>query len=405
MQRLAIIGTGISGIACAHYLKDRFKVTLFDKNDYPGGHTHTHNMGDFTLDTGFIVCNLQTYPNLLKLFRELHIKLQKSDMSFAVFNQRNGLQYAGSSLNEVFAQRHNIVSISHWRFLFEIRRFFRIAVQERNRLSDNETIKTFCSKHKLSMYFVDNFIAPMSSAIWSTSTSRILDFPVKLLLPFMFNHGLLGTDTQFQWYVVKGGSNAYVKAILSSGKIDVHLGEPVQQVSEQGRFVSLKTNKNEYKFDKVIVAAHADESVSIVTSLSEEHRGILNLFKYNKNKAVLHTDASIMPPLRRVWSSWNVIMDNKGRASTVYWLNRLQKPKTNQDFFLSIDPFQNIEKKKIIKTIDYEHPLFTSENYAVQSRLRNLNKNTGVYFTGSYFGYGFHEDGLKSALEVVKILK
>lgn len=394
-MKLAIVGSGISAMTCAHYLKGKYDISIFEKNDYLGGHTHTHRMNGFTLDTGFIVFNLHTYPNMLKMFEQLGIERRKSDMSFSVHNLRTGLQYSGY---KPFSQKKNILSPRYWKFLLDIRKFFRIGnrdFQKRN----PESIREYCRKNGLSDFFIENYIVPLSSAIWSTPDTN--EFPIGLILPFFYNHGLLSARKLVKWYTVKGGSDTYTRRIAEG--LDIHLNEPVVSVTE-GSSVQLKTARKAYEFDYVILACHSDESLEIAKGLPEAKRELLSKFSYNKNIAVLHTDESVMPSLKQVWSSWNHIIDGE-KASTVYWLNKLQGPKTRTNYFVSINPFQDIRKEKILKSMRYDHPLFTLENFALQKRLQELNENTRIFFAGAYFRYGFHEDGCRSGMEVVRRLK
>jgi predicted NAD/FAD-binding protein len=409
-KKLAIIGSGVSAMTCAYYLRDRFEITIFEKNDYLGGHTHTHLIKEgensFTIDTGFIVFNEATYPNMLKLFAELGVKKQKSNMSFAVYNQASGLQYCGSSFALLFAQWQNIFSPRHWRFLLEIDRFFKAALKDKDKVrGSRETIESYCKRQGLSDYFIENYLAPMSSAVWSVPQSEIRDFPISLLLPFFYNHGLLGMDTHHQWYTVQGGSNDYIKKIETAGHFQIHLSEPVETVVESSDRVLVKTAKREEYFDFAVLASHADQSLRIASGLSEERQAVLKAFTYNHNRAVLHTDVGQMPPLRKVWSSWNHVLAPDGRSSTLYYVNPLQSPPTKTDYFVSINPFSEIAKDKIIKEIDYEHPDFTVENFALQDKLREQNKGERIILAGAYFGYGFHEDGVKSGVAAANLLE
>ncbi len=412
-KKLAIIGTGIAGISCAHYLKDKYDISLFEKNDYLGGHTHTHEIKEgakvFTLDTGFIVFNKHTYKNLLNLFAELKVDKNSSDMSFSVDNKDSGLQYGSGGFNNIFAQRKNIFSYRYLKFLLEIKKFFKLANEDYKKGEQRQkTLAEYCSDKALSKYFMDNFLVPIASAVWSTPHTAIYDFPINSLLPFFYNHGLLGLNTHFQWYTVKGGSNTYIKKIVAAANFDIHLSEKVIQVSDTNGQVLVETEKKKYTYDKVILASHADESMAIVANLAPEKRLLLESFPYNSNLAILHTDESIMPKYKNAWASWNHAIQDDGqgkyKAATTYWLNKLQSPATQKNYFLSINPFQKIDKDKVIKEIHYNHPLFTPENFARQKNLQELNKNTNIYFSGAYFGYGFHEDGLKAGLELVKIL-
>lgn len=394
-MKLAIVGSGISAMTCAHYLKGKYDISIFEKNDYLGGHTHTHRMDGFTLDTGFIVFNLHTYPNMLKMFEELGIEKRKSDMSFSVHNLRTGLQYSGY---KPFSQKKNLLSPRHWNFLFEIQKFFRVGRRDLHK-QNPESIREYCRKNGLSDHFLENFIVPLSSAIWSTPDTN--EFPMGLLLPFFHNHGLLSARKDFQWYTVKGGSDTYTRKIAEG--LDIHLNEPVLSVTE-GSSVQLETARKSYEFDYVILACHSDEGLDIAKELPEKKKELLSKFRYNKNIAVLHTDESAMPSLKQVWSSWNHIIDGE-KASSVYWLNNLQEPKTSTNFFVSINPFQDIRKEKILRTMQYDHPLFTIENFELQKRLQELNEDTRIFFAGAYFRYGFHEDGCRSGMDVVRRLQ
>ncbi len=410
MKRLAIIGSGVSAMVCAYRLRDRFDITIYEKNDYLGGHTHTHAIKEgeksFTIDTGFMVFNEATYPNMLKLFAELGVEKQKSDMSFAVYNSLTGLEYCGSSLPLLFARWQNIFSVRHWRFLFTIKRFFGVAMRDKDVVrGSRETIADYCQRNGLSDYFIENFLAPMSSAVWSVPQTEIRKFPISLLLPFLYNHGLLGLDTQHQWYTVRGGSDTYIKKIVAASRFDIRLSEAVDEVTERDGQVFVRTAKGEESYDFAVLACHSDQSLKLATSLSAERRAALQAFAYNKNKAVLHTDASVMPPLRRVWSSWNHVVGPGSASSTIYYVNRLQNLPTETDYFVSINPFDGIAKDKIIKEIDYEHPDFTVENFALQDKLREQNRGERVILAGAYFGYGFHEDGVKSGIFAAELLR
>jgi predicted NAD/FAD-binding protein len=412
-KNLAIVGSGISAMACAYYLRDDYNISIFEKNDYLGGHTHTHELleegKNFTIDTGFIVFNLETYKNLINLFEELGVEKQKSNMSFSVYNKKNNLQYGSASLVSMFAQKKNIFSPKYWRFLKEIQKFFKVALRDYKTIrGSEETIIEYCERNGLSKFFIDNYLAPLSSAVWSTPHNDVYNFPISLLLPFFFNHGLLGINAQHQWYTVRGGSNDYIKKIVEKGDFDIHLNEGAEEVIESEQGVLLKTSRDEYNFDYIVLASHSNESLDIFKNLSSEKKGMLSKYDYNANRAVLHTDTSVMPPLKNTWSSWNNVIDEKdGKliSSTVYWMNNLQKPKVAKDYFVSINPFREIDKNKIIKEINYDHPNFTVENFLLQEKLPKINENTRVLLAGAYFGYGFHEDGIKSGLAVVEILK
>lgn len=411
-KKLAIIGTGISAMTCAHYLRKDFDISIFEKNDYPGGHTHTHEIEDdgnkFTIDTGFIVFNLETYKNMLKMFDELGVEKRKSSMSFSIYNKNTNLQYAGTDLSTIFAQKKNIFSPQYWNFLLDIRKFFRVALLDHESIKgSNETITDYCLRHGMSEFFITNYLAPMSAAVWSTPQKEAHDFPIALLLPFFYNHGLLQANGQYQWYTVKGGSNTYTKKILANKEIDLHLKEPATSVVENKEGVTLRTEKGEYAFDYAILACHSDESLKIASNLPEKKADMLKKFGYNTSIALLHTDESVMPPIKKIWSSWNQVIEKGAseKSSTVYWVNKLQDIKSKNNYFISINPTDDVKEEKIIEKIEYQHPNFTVSNFEMQKNLQDLNEDTKIFFAGAYFGYGFHEDGVKAGLEVVKRLK
>lgn len=413
-KKLAIVGSGISAMGCAYYLRDDYDISIFEKNDYLGGHTHTHRLTEdsreFTVDTGFIVFNLRTYPNLVKMFDELGVKKQKCSMSFGVWNMNTGLQYSSNSWLHFFAQTKNLLSFRYWKLLFEIVKFFRVALKDREIIENSPlTIKQYCQSKGLSDFFIDNYLAPMSSAVWSTEQGSVYDFPISIIIPFFYNHGLLSLTRPLQWYSVVGGSDDYTKKIADSGNFDIHLNEKVTEVSETGEGVRLKTIKGEYDFDYVVMASHSDESLKMVKDLPDHKRELLAKFGYNANKAVLHTDESIMQPIKKVWSAWNHLIkrlpDGTTRSSTVYWMNPLQHTASKQNYFVSINPFMPVDPAKVVKEIHYHHPNFTVENFALQKKLPEVNQDSRILFAGAYFGYGFHEDGLKSGLKAVDVLK
>jgi predicted NAD/FAD-binding protein len=410
LKTLAIVGSGISAMTIAHYLKNDYKISIFEKNDYLGGHTHTHKIKSdgkmVNVDTGFIVFNLETYKNMLNLFEELGVEKQKTSMSFSVYNQKINLQYSSSGLAAIFAQKNNLYSLKYWKFLLNILHFFKVANRDLTTIKGSEeTIQDYASRNNLSEYFIDNYLAPMSAAVWSTPQRDVKKFPIALLLPFFKNHGLLGVGGQFQWYTVKGGSNTYTNKIIEKGNFDIHLDEAVESAEEDDRGVVIKTLKNKYYYDLAVLTSHADQSLKIVDGISSAKKELLGKYEYNPNLAVLHTDESVMPGIKRVWSAWNQVVAESGESSTVYWMNKLQRLETKINYFVSINPVTDIDEDRVIKRINYHHPNFTTENFSLQDQLQLLNQDTKIFFAGAYFGYGFHEDGVKSGLEVVKKLK
>ncbi len=413
MERLAIIGTGIAGMACAHYLHKRYDITLFDKNDHCGGHTNTvvaeEEGAEIPIDTGFMVYNQVTYLLLTALFSELDVPTMKTSMSFSVQHIPSGLEYSGSGLNGLFAQRKNIFSGRHIRMLKQIARFNKESIET---LSDLQyatcTVKEYVEKKKFGEDMLWKYLIPMSSAVWSTPMDKMLDFPINTLVRFFHNHGFLGLNTQHQWYTVKGGSREYRDRIITPFKEKIRLSTPVVSVKREGYRVLIITGDGKKEvFDKAIIAAHGDEALAMTIDPTAREREVLSCFKYQENVATLHTDGSVMPKTKRAWSSWNYRIEEiegKLHPSTIYWMNSLQNVSKKLDYFVSINDPEKIDKKKIIKTIRYTHPLFDLEAVTAQKYLHELNRTGPVYFCGSYFKYGFHEDALMSAVDLCRSL-
>lgn len=417
MQSLAIIGSGISGLGAAYYLRNDFRIDVFEKNDYVGGHTNTVTVEDggrpLPVDTGFIVYNETTYPNLTRLFAELGVATHESDMSFGMHNQNSGLQFSGQNLGTLFAQRSNVLRPKYWKFLMQADRFNNEAPVHLEQGLADAPLYEYLKEQGYDDYFVFNFIVPMGSAVWSTPVDRMLEFPAAALIRFFRNHGFLGMTTQLPWRTVTNGSHSYVRKILDhleDAGAAVHTGEGALGVHRdaRGSGVIVRTEHGEYSYDRVLLAVHGDQALRLLEDPTAEERELLAAYKYEANRAVLHTDESVMPPLRRVWSSWNYKSrqnaDGGTDTATVYWMNRLQNLPTKTNYFVSINDFEDIDPAKVVRSIDYEHPLFSSKAIEYQSRLDNLNARGPLYFAGSYFRYGFHEDGLISGLRVVEKL-
>ena len=413
MEKLAIIGTGIAGMACAHFLRDKFDITIYERNDYAGGHTNTATVNedgkDIFIDTGFMVFNKVTYPLLTKLFSELNVPLKKTNMSFSVQHVPSGLEYSGSGLNGLFAQRKNIFNTDHISMLMQIGRFNRECVEILDNSSyDDYTLRKYIYEKGYGNDILWKYLIPMSSAVWSTPMDRMLDFPARTLVRFFYNHGFLGLNTQHQWYTVTGGSRVYRDIIMKPFMQKIELNNSAIKIErENGRATVLSENSSKKNFDKVIIAAHGDEALSMLDKPTTNENRLLGKFKYQKNIATLHTDASVMPRTKRVWSSWNYRIEEKNNqltSSTIYWMNSLQQVSEKNNYFVSINDPGTANPKKIIKTIEYTHPLFDLEAIKAQQELPGLNESGPVYYCGSYFRYGFHEDALKSAGELSKQL-
>ncbi|MCX7809618.1 MAG: FAD-dependent oxidoreductase [Leptospiraceae bacterium] len=409
--KIAIIGSGISGIACAYYLSKDFDITLFEKENYLGGHTNTieilRDNKIIPVDTGFIVFNLHTYPNLLNFFNELEVEFIESNMSFSVWNQNKSLYYAGTNINTIFAQRKNFFNIRFYKLLKEILRFNKfIHIYYNKEISYSISINDFLKEYKFDNFFSENYLIPMCSAIWSTDPQKILDFPLKTLVHFFKNHGLASVNGHYQWYTVKNGSYNYIKKVLKKSSFKYYLNEPVLEVirNKEKNNITILTKNRKQEFDFAIIATHSPTALKILKDATKKEKEILSKFHYQKNIAILHEDNNIMCYDKKIWSSWNYKIGKDFKTSTTYYMKKLQ-PWIDFDLFVSINEYENINNKKIYKIIEYEHPVFDTEAIKYQDRLYELNNNGLVYFCGAYFRYGFHEDGILSSLEVVNKIK
>jgi predicted NAD/FAD-binding protein len=411
---LAIVGTGVAGMGCAHFLQQRHELTLFEQNDSIGGHTNTievaEGTGKVAFDTGFMVYNKVTYPRLVRLFEELKVPVKPTDMSFSVQHVPSSLEYAGSSLNHLFAQRRNLFRPRHYRMLLQVNRFNREAVEA---LTDSRwegvTIGEYVRVRGYGQDFLDLFLVPMSSAVWSTPPDGMLGFPAVTLLRFFHNHGFLGLHTQHPWWTVDGGSREYVRRLMAPLLDRVRLSDPVVGVQRMPGGGAEVTTRSGWcgRFDRVILAAHADQSLRLLRDADVEERRLLGEFHYQRNLAVVHTDPCEMPRARLAWSAWNyrIKLDAEGRVrpATVYWMNRLQGVSDRMDYFVSINGGEGVSPDRVIRKIEYEHPLFSLGAIRAQALLPGLNRRSpgqAVFFCGSYFRYGFHEDAFSSAVDL-----
>ncbi len=410
---IAIIGTGIAGMGCGYFLHKKYNLTIYEQNNYIGGHTNTVYVkeGDKTIpiDTGFIVYNDFTYPNLKRLLEKLKAETKDTDMSFSVQHVPSGLEYSGSSLNHLFAQRKNFFNIPFVHFLLEINRFNKESIEVlENERYESYSMEDYVKERGYSKDFLYKYLAPMSSALWSTPTDITLKFPAVALVRFFKNHGFLGLTTQFQWKTVHNGSWQYRDKLIAPFKDKILTGNKAMKVfRENGKVKVISADGTEKYFDKVILASHADQTLRMLSDATDKEKNLLSHFEYQKNIATLHTDASIMPKTKLAWSAWNYRIENiKGvlQSHTIYYMNRLQQMSDDVDYFLSINQPDIVDKSKIIKTIEYEHPIFTPQAYAAKKQLPELNDNGQIYFGGSYFKYGFHEDAFTSAFVLCRKL-
>lgn len=410
MLKLAIIGTGIAGMGCGHLLHHTYDISLFEELNYVGGHTHTVTVEEedeqVYIDTGFMVFNYQTYPHLSALFKEIGAPVKPTDMSFSVQYLPNGLEYSGSSVKHLFAQKRNLLNPSFLRMLMQINRFNQHSVDI---LDDPKYMDYSLGRYVKEFGYGEDmlwkYLIPMSAAVWSTPMEQILDFPAVSLIRFFKNHGFLGLNTQHQWYTLDKGSQAYREKLIAPFRNQIRTSTKVLAVERlaNGKVLVVTDKGEELEFDRVIMACHADQSYEILKYKTADEERLLSKFKYQYNKAVLHTDVQQMPKKKLAWSSWNYRVEQHGDElvpSTIYWMNRLQGVSKKKDYFVSINPSASLDRSQVIREIDYHHPLFDVAAMQAQEELHKLNESGPVYFCGSYFKYGFHEDAYKSAVEL-----
>ena len=407
-MKIAVIGSGISGLSAAYYLSKKFKVDLFEQEDYFGGHSCTYNIKKekktIPVDLGFIVFNKLTYPNLVNFFKELEVPFEKSDMSFSVSIQGSNIEYGGRGLKALFANKLNIFNFNFLKMIAEIILFYKRAPSLIKNNLDGETLGSYLDKSNFSKYLVEYHIIPMVAAIWSMPFSKARDMPLKLFLNFFINHGLFKLKNRPQWYTVTGRSRTYVKKVLAKISGEIFKNYKVNSVSRNENNVRIKIGDDYLDYDHVVLASHADQSLKILDKPTEEEQRILSKFKYVSNEAILHSDESFMPKKKLAWSSWNSI-SNGNQTCVTYWLNNLQNLKCDQNFFLTLNPISEINKKNIIKNINFTHPYFNSETLKYQKSLLSLQGKKRTWYCGSYFSYGFHEDGIKSAINLIENFK
>ena len=406
MESIAIIGTGIAGMGCGHFLHNRYDIEFYEQNSYIGGHTNTVFVEEegrkIPIDTGFIVFNNVTYPNLVRLFKQLNVEVKPTKMSFGVQHVPSRLEYG--SLN-LFAQKRNYLNPGFWRMLLQIKRFYAEAeeILENERYASYSLLDYVKEKH-YGNDFLYNYIVPMSSALWSTPTDVTLQYPARALVRFFKNHGLLGINTQVQWYTVHNGSWQYRDKLIAPFKHKIQVGKAAKRViREDGKVVIIASDGSEKKYDKVIFACHADQALRLIYDRTELENSLLSPFKYQKNIATLHTDEAVMPKIRSTWSAWNYRVENiRGEltSTTIYDMNCLQEVSKKKNYFVSINDPGVVNQSKIIRRIEYEHPIFTTETARAQESLQVLNENGVSYFCGSYFRFGFHEDAFTSAVNL-----
>ena len=404
-MKIAVIGSGISGLSAAYFLSKYHKVDLYEQNNHFGGHSYTYDIKEedkiVPVDLGFIVFNELTYPNLINFFNELKVPFEKSNMSFSVSIKNTNIEYGGSGFNAIFANKLNLFNFNFLKMIREIISFYNYAPSLLNNNANEETLGNYLERSKLSKYFIEYHIIPMVAAIWSMPFSKAKEMPLKLFLNFFINHGLFRLKNRPQWYTVTNRSRSYVKKILEKISGEIFKNYKINNISRSDDNVRISIGNEYLDYDHVVLACHADQSLNILEEPTAKEKEILNKFTYVSNRAFLHTDENLMPLRKKAWSSWNSITkDNK--TCVTYWLNKLQNLKTDKNYFLTLNPVEEIDQNKIIKQEKFTHPYFNNENVSLQKDLHLLQGRKRAWFCGSYFGYGFHEDGLKSSMELIK---
>ena len=408
-MRIAIIGSGIAGLSAAYYLANDHQITLFEADDRLGGHTNTVPVivdgTTYRVDTGFIVHNAKNYPLFCEFLRELGVATQDADMSFSVSHQRPFLEFSGTGLRGLFAQPKNIFSLPFWRLLVSIGRFGRLGVKTLRLAGDEgseETVEQFLERHSFSKTFRDQYLIPLGSSIWSADPRTFLDFPVQALLHFFNNHGLLTFMKRPQWRTVVGGSSTYIDALLGALSLDIRLESKVVSVQRSPDRVTLTTASGVEEFDTLICATHSDQVLALLSDPTAEETSVLEAIRFQANQAVLHTDRSMLPALRHAWAAWNYYCpDTTAELPTLtYWMNRLQRLDAPKEICVTLNRSAEIDPSTVLGVYDYSHPIYDHGTFAAQRRWPEINGTNNTWFVGAWWGYGFHEDGMRSARRV-----
>ena len=407
-MKIAVIGSGISGLSSAYYLSKKYKVDLFEKDDHFGGHSYTYEIKErdkiVPVDLGFIVFNEATYPNLIRFFKHLNVPYEKSDMSFSVSIKNSNIEYSGSGLGGLFANKSNLFNLKFLNMIREIISFYKIAPELLNEEIKEQTLGDYLEEKKLSKYFIEYHLIPMVAAIWSMPFDKAKEMPLKFFLNFFNNHGLFKLKNRPQWFTVTNRSRSYVKNITGKISGEIFKNYKVDKIIRSDDNIRIMIGNDYIDYDQVVLASHADESLNMIEKPTAEEKNLLGKFQYVKNEAFLHTDENLMPIKKRAWSSWNSISNNEETCIT-YWLNKLQNLKSEKNYFLTLNPIFKINDNSVIKKVNFTHPYLNSENTKIQKDLHIIQGKKRTWFCGSYFGYGFHEDGLKSSIELTNNFK
>lgn len=412
-MRIAIVGTGISGMVAAHLLHRDHEITVFEAADHVGGHTNTVEVTmegrGYAIDTGFIVFNDWTYPNFIALLRKLGVASQSSDMSFSVKCERTGLEYNGTTLNTLFAQRRNLFRPSFYRMIRNILRFNKESLSLLDQPEPGPSLGRYLEVNGYSREFIDHYIVPMGAAIWSASHKTMWEFPARYLVQFFKNHSMLSVNRRPTWRVITGGSQRYTEKLIAPFRNRIYLNSPVESMMRFPDYVEIRSNiegrdHRALRFDHVIIATHSDQALSILADPSPTEKEVLGAIRYQENEAVLHTDTSLLPKRKLAWAAWNyhLLEAQPDRAVLTYHMNKLQSLTASCEFCVTLNHTQAIHPTKILYRITYHHPVYSPEAVAAQRRHSEINGVNRTSYCGAYWGFGFHEDGVNSALAVCK---
>jgi len=412
-MKIAVVGSGVSGLSAAYYLSKKHSVDLFEKENQFGGHANTLNViygnkKEVAVDIGFMVFNQKTYPNLINFFSENKVEIEKSDMSFSVSVSESDIEYCGKGIQGIFSNKKNLFNPKFIKMFFEIISFYKNCEKIDIEKINQKTLGQYLKEIKISDYFVNYHIIPMVSAIWSMPPYEASQMPLSFFLSFFRNHGLFKLKNRPQWYTVANRSKVYVDKIINQISGEHFKNYNISKIarSELGAKVYYGEDNEFFDYDKVVIATHADDALKVIENPTTDEELILKNFKYRENTAIIHFDESIMPKNKKAWCSWNSSMsvENIEKTSVTYWLNQLQNLKIDKNIFLTINPFRDIPTDKIFKKVKFTHPYYDMETLSNQIKINKIQNKKNILFCGSYFGYGFHEDGIKSSIEMLKTL-
>jgi predicted NAD/FAD-binding protein len=408
-MRIAVVGSGVSGMVAAYRLSRDHEVSVFESGAYVGGHTHTvdvlHGGAHFAVDTGFIVYNDWTYPNFIGILAELGVAWQPSSMSFSVRCERTGLEYNGTNMNALFAQRRNFLRPAFLRMIADILKFNRRAPELLAAGSADTTLGDYLDREGYSRYFIDHYIIPMGAAIWSSRPIDMLHFPARFFVEFFANHGFLSVDTRPVWRVIQGGSREYVKKLTAAYAARIHLNTPVAGIQRHRNHVVLRLRDGSLEqFDQVFIACHSDQALALLSDPSAEEREILGAITYQSNEALLHTDTRLMPRRPLAWAAWNyhLPIEQYERVTVTYNMNILQSIVAPAQFLLTLNRSEDVDPRLVLGSYRYDHPVYTRAAVGAQKRRDEISGPRHTYYCGAYWSYGFHEDGVRSALAAVE---